>query len=267
MRLPRDWLGPRDWLEPREELVPLGRSAAAPPAGTDAAPVAQPPDRTEPSQDADAFWSESSAAIQDAVQAPESGGDWSADGGENASAGRACGRAALRGGVALTGLRGRRRRPRRAALPVGVVALLCVAGLYGVLQSQGSTSTSRRLVLAERQLPGSSAAAHSTNLVGHHSRPGPGSVRVKAIWRERASSHALATHAAAIRTRPSESRPAPAAPIATQSVEVSRPVSAPPPTAQASRPAAEVASGGGAPSSPASGPVGAGAPFGPGHPG
>ena len=56
MRLPRDWLGPR------EELVPVGRPT---PAST-ASPFAD--DGLPPT--AEAFWSEDSAALHDAVQSP-----------------------------------------------------------------------------------------------------------------------------------------------------------------------------------------------------
>lgn len=54
IRLPRDWLGPRD------ELIPIGPAAEA-----------QALTRGEgPPPAADAFWSEDSAALHDAVQAP-----------------------------------------------------------------------------------------------------------------------------------------------------------------------------------------------------
>jgi hypothetical protein len=54
VRLPRDWLGPR------EELVPVGRAAGpVAPFGDDGLPPT-----------ADAFWSEDSAALHDALQAP-----------------------------------------------------------------------------------------------------------------------------------------------------------------------------------------------------
>ena len=53
---------PRDWLGPREELVPIGRPARdrpPDPTGEDDLPPA-----------AEAFWSEDSAALHDAVQGP-----------------------------------------------------------------------------------------------------------------------------------------------------------------------------------------------------
>ncbi len=56
IRLPRDWLGPR------EELVPIGPAARERAARRDADDGLPPP--------ADAFWSEDSAALHDAVQAP-----------------------------------------------------------------------------------------------------------------------------------------------------------------------------------------------------
>lgn len=56
IRLPRDWLGPP------EELVPIGPAARARAAQRDAE-AGLPPT-------ADAFWSEDSAALHDAVQAP-----------------------------------------------------------------------------------------------------------------------------------------------------------------------------------------------------
>jgi hypothetical protein len=49
---------PRDWLGPRDQLVPVGKVAAADRAGS-APPTAED------------FWSEDSAALQDAWQAPE----------------------------------------------------------------------------------------------------------------------------------------------------------------------------------------------------
>jgi hypothetical protein len=67
VRLPRDWLGPR------EELVPIGpaarararaRAAPAPAGRNDLADQALPPT---------AFWSQDSAALHDAVQAPSAG--------------------------------------------------------------------------------------------------------------------------------------------------------------------------------------------------
>jgi hypothetical protein len=253
VRLPRDWLGPRDWLEPREELVPLGRSAAAR-SGADAEPHTPAPDQTEASSGADAFWSESSAAIQDVVQAP----GWD----EEARGGTVLSRAALRSCLGSS---------RRALLAVGVVALIGLAGLAGVLRFQRSTSTPRRFALAERPLSAAQASAPSAPLVPHRLRARAGAVRVTATTRERESSHARA-----IRTRRSESRPATGAPLQAQSVgenqvvSASQPastspsVSASPPPAQAS-PDANLASAGGSASSSASGPVGPGAPFGPGH--
>lgn len=56
IRLPRDWLGPP------EELVPIGPAARARAARLEAEEGAPPA--------ADAFWSEDSAALHDAVQAP-----------------------------------------------------------------------------------------------------------------------------------------------------------------------------------------------------
>ncbi len=56
IRLPRDWLGPP------EELVPIGPAARARAAQRDAEQGMPPA--------ADAFWSEDSAALHDAVQAP-----------------------------------------------------------------------------------------------------------------------------------------------------------------------------------------------------
>jgi hypothetical protein len=59
IRLPRDWLGPP------EELVPIGPAARARAAQLEADDAAPPA--------ADAFWSEDSAALHDAVQAPPGG--------------------------------------------------------------------------------------------------------------------------------------------------------------------------------------------------
>jgi hypothetical protein len=58
VRLPRDWLGPR------EELVPIGRPASV------GAAVTSGDDSLPPT--AEAFWSEDSAALHDAVQGPTS---------------------------------------------------------------------------------------------------------------------------------------------------------------------------------------------------
>ena len=56
MRFPRDWIGPR------EQLVPFGPTAGPPRQPT--APLGLPPS-------ADDFWGEGSAAVQDALQAPD----------------------------------------------------------------------------------------------------------------------------------------------------------------------------------------------------
>jgi hypothetical protein len=59
IRLPRDWVGPP------EELVPIGSAART--------RAAQRPLDDDVPQAADAFWSEDSAALHDAVQAPPAG--------------------------------------------------------------------------------------------------------------------------------------------------------------------------------------------------
>jgi hypothetical protein len=247
VRLPRDWLGPKDWLEPRDELVPLGRPTSPPPQG-----AATP-------QGADAFWSESSAAIQDAVQAPDWGAARGQDGSEDVRAGRA--------GIAILG---RLRLSRRDVLVAGAVALVCMVSLIGLLQPERSTTAGRPVALAEHRLQGSTASAASSSLVAHHSQPRHrgGQARATAIARERPSSHA-----SAIRSRPSDIHPDSAAPTGARTVAVSQPVTPSVATTQAASPAADTSAGssgagsssGGAQASSASGPVGMGAPFGPGH--
>jgi hypothetical protein len=65
---------PRDWIGPREDLVPIGR---ADPQAQPADPAADRPARTASAfttpPSADDFWSEDSAAVQDALQAPHAG--------------------------------------------------------------------------------------------------------------------------------------------------------------------------------------------------
>lgn len=242
VRLPRDWLGPKDWLEPRDELVPLGRPAASREADA------------ESSHGADAFWSESSAAIQDAVQAPGWGATWGQDGSDDVRADRS--------GIRILG---RLRSSKRHTLVAAALVVLGVASLIGALQPVGSTARRPLAVAGHRALGSTAHAASSSSVVGRsQAQDRVGHARVTASARERPSSHA-----SPIRSRPTGVRPDTAAPTGTQTVAVSQPVTPSASTAPAASPAAgssgDGGSGGGAPASSGPGPVGAGAPFGPGR--
>ena len=106
MRLPRDWLGPR------EELVPIGAAARARAAQR----AAEPGLDDAPPPAAEAFWSEDSAALHDAVQGPAAA-------------------PAERPGTPASGVGVRSpdrpgqwvTRPRAAALAIGVASLIVLA--------------------------------------------------------------------------------------------------------------------------------------------
>jgi hypothetical protein len=160
VRLPRDWLGPRD------ELVPIGRVARSRPA--------EPESDVPPA--ADAFWSEDSAALHDAVQAPPAAA-WAPIGPAEPSARRRV-RLPLHG-----------RRPVRTAL-VGAALVTAVAlavigytdkpGLSSARHASASTSAAASLGVigamdSLMQASSSSAtrsAAHPTNRPAHR-RAGP----------------------------------------------------------------------------------------------
>lgn len=122
---------PRDWIGPREELVPVGPFAGAGVAdlGLDGA---LPPT-------ADAFWSEESAALHDAVQAPpvEAPGHW-------ASPADAAGIGRARARARAAGIRCRQvlasRRARWALLGLAVTSLAVMATI-GATQGPGTSST------------------------------------------------------------------------------------------------------------------------------
>ena len=245
VRLPRDWRGPKDWLDPVDELVPVGPPASAPTVADTLSPA---PTDAEPSPlGADAFWSEGSAAIQDAVRAPSRGVAWGQDGSEDAP------------GSAEAVPRGL--PSRRVLLGACATAVLALAGVIGALDSTHSASNGRGLAVAEHHVQGTAAPRKTNTSSSAHQlkRPDRGA-RVTTIRRERASSHVTVA-----RSRADRSHPRSAAAVPTQGVSVIRSVSqsqAPPATASAD---AATASGHSGPSSSSSGPVGAGAPFGPGH--
>jgi hypothetical protein len=244
VRLPRDWRGPKDWLDPRDELVPVGPPASAP-AEADTLPPA-PSDAESSPLGADAFWSEGSAAIQDAVRAPSWGVAWGQDGAEDAP-GRT---KPVQHGVPS----------RRVLLGACATAVLALAGVIGALDSTPPASNGRGLAVAEHHAqvnaPRKTNASASAHLL---KRPDRGA-RATTIRRERASSHVTVAH-----SRANRSHPRSAAAVPTQRVSVTRSVSqSQTPPAAASTDAA-TASGKSAASSSSSGPVGAGAAFGPGH--
>jgi hypothetical protein len=245
VRLPRDWRGPKDWLDSRDELVPVGPPASAPAA---AEPLSPAPSDAEPSPlGADAFWSEGSAAIQDAVRAPSWGVAWGQDEAEDAPASAE----AVPRGVPS----------RRVLLGACATAVLALAGVTGALDSTHSASNGRGLAVAERQAQGKAAprkanASASAQLLKRRDR----GARATTIRRERPSSHVTVAH-----SRVGRSHPRSAAAVPAQKASVIRSVSqsqAPPAAASTD---AATASGHSAPSSSSSGPVGAGAAFGPGH--
>jgi hypothetical protein len=258
VRLPRDWLGPKDGLEPGEELVPVGSPAPEPPG-------------------ADAFWSESSAAIQDAWQAPGWEAAWGQDGTEDAEPERPAGRPRR----ARRSARWRRPRtpallrrialPERARLAAGAFVLVGLAGLIGAIESGPA---GRQLATAQQPLTASGSPGARLPLTPHHvSQPGGSRpAQVTKIRRERGSSHAAP---AAGRRRQADPRSA----AAEQTVAVSQSVSSSPSASQRTSLAAPASAGSGesvgtsggtsstAPTSSAhaAGPAGPGAPFGPGH--
>jgi hypothetical protein len=279
VRLPRDWLGPKDWLEPRDELVPLGPAASQAP-GPDALPAGLGPDEEQPPVGADAFWSEGSAAIQDALQAPGWGAAWGQDGTEDAdaeptgaagagtagSAGdtRRVGRAALRSSAFVRAFPFR----KRVLLGAGAVALVCLVSLIGAL---GSAPAGRRLASAESSPPSISTSPEAPRILAPRHPQSAGPARAT----ERRHPHTPVS-----RKRPTAAHGRSAASTATQTVAVIHTVAARPSVSQATSSPTPVSassdasanSGGGvssrsAPSSstPAPGPAGPGAPFGPGH--
>lgn len=115
-----------DWLGPREELVPFG-------PGADAGSSPQSPGAAVPT--ADDFWSESSAAVQDALTAPRPDLGEHRPGGRSTRPGRAsaaaiwnCRRALLRPPRPPVTDRGR----TRPSVQPGVLAMLAAAGLLAL---------------------------------------------------------------------------------------------------------------------------------------
>jgi hypothetical protein len=273
VRLPRDWRGPKDWLEPPDGLVPLGARVSKL-TEADGVPSHRLPDEEQPPPGADAFWSEGSAALQDALQAPGWGAAWGQDETGDAEAGRAgapdLGARPWRPAL-LRGLSS----PRRAWLG-GAVAVVCLAGLIGAIQS---APPARHLALADHppSSDSTSAGAPRLQIPLHRGHPGDAvRVRATAVGRERASFHPSVTV-----TRPAGPHARSTATAATRTVAVSQPVSTSRPASQptssavptGTNPDASVTSDGGALSSrsapsnptPAAGPTGPGAPFGPGR--
>ncbi len=230
---------PRDWFGPREELVPLGE----PPA-----PVR-----------ADDFWGEGSASIHDAMQAPE--GDCPAVGVARAPASRLPA-LALPGFLSI-------RPPRR--LIVGGLGAVCVLAVALV----GS------MWPAPVRLPqtGRSDAALSPAVIGAGvpaivpRRGHSGTARHRGSGRRGAARHAVVSHARA-RARSSGGGgggggAAPATSQGTGTPSTSSGAAAPASSGSTSdstnAASTQPSSGSGAGASQSSGPVGPGAPFGPGH--
>ena len=261
VRLPRDWLGPR------EDLVPFGPSAQNQP---DRPPLDLP-------LTADAFWSESSASVHDALQASPS----DPNGLGSAELGRPRGRFPARGRVLAGGwVPGRGRVPEgftragaREAVrnPASWIALAAVAVLIvlGLTSSAGQKAGRQTLATA-----GTARPATESNAGSSLPTPGPGAGAPKdALHRHtRTASGKEASHRSAdararreavrLKRRTAASRRS-ARPSAATVERVRYTHSIPPPAAPSSaspavppssvpEPTATVASGGGARASEAS---------------
>ncbi len=122
-------LFPRDWLGPRDELIPIGRPPERSANG--------PADHGGPTPTADDFWSEGSAAVQNALRAPEDFAaiearaiDWSRRRIRALAIGALCAVVLVCVAVFATG--GERGRPHAAGRPLASTdTLRAEAGLRG----------------------------------------------------------------------------------------------------------------------------------------
>jgi hypothetical protein len=257
---------PRDWFGPREELVPFGPGSEeqAGDGGGEVAPVeilSPPPVRAED------FWGEDSASIHNAMQAPA--------GTERAGVSETVGVSGtlVAGGAAHTAtggrvpLRVRARRPlalrlgRRRALAlsgVGAAAVALTVVTLGSLRSQVV-----RTPEVSGAIDGLSPAAISAVPPALAARPA-GS-RARPMHRRTARAHSRVSRARTRGTGASSSSTS-SAQVASTAPAATQPSSAAPPSNESAPPTQATSdSGAGSASSPPAGPVGAGAPFGPGR--
>jgi hypothetical protein len=258
---------PRDWFGPRDELVPFGPGAeegARDDAGTPTPlePVTPPPVR------ADDFWGEDSASIHNAMQAPVTPDPFAkpepvaapdpvAEPEPVAVAGERSPSRAWRPSVG--GLPARRRAVTWVGL--GAAAITLVVVTLGSLRPQmiragGSGGAVPALTPAVIGDVPPAIASHPAGSGASHRRAGRGTGRVHA---SRARAHEIAGAASTT--------------TSTQVASASRQTSATTQSSSAASQGSESASstgassdsGGGSARSQPAGPVGAGAPFGPGH--
>jgi hypothetical protein len=164
VRLPRDWLGPR------EELVPVGPAAGpVAPWGDDALPPT-----------AEAFWSEDSAALHGAVQAPTAQPASPSSSPAPLSSHKPPSRPAWRSRTRRLSIPRRPAHPLRLSarwalltLPVG--ALLIMA-LIGITENPTSQRANRRSASAPASAP-KQAVARATGATVAGKTPKPGATR------------------------------------------------------------------------------------------
>jgi hypothetical protein len=227
---------PRDWIGPREELVPFGPRAYSGASETDAGAVAE--------VGAEDFWGEESGALHHAVRDP----DWRGPGGSG-------------GGVAapaVGGFRFRNVRVSRAVIARAGIAI--AAGLLAlVVVGVGSGGRPHQAVVTGRD--GSTALAAVLAGAGRH-------MSTVARDAQKLDAALIARARAARRVRRSSAPHAAAAPAheASAAEPASSYVSTGGSHAAVSTPGPSGEGGGGSASGGGghSGPVGAGAPFGPG---
>jgi hypothetical protein len=260
---------PRDWFGPHEELVPFGPGAeegARDDAGTPTPlePVTPPPVR------ADDFWGEDSASIHNAMQAPVTPDPFAkpepvaapdpvAEPEPVAVAGERSPSRAWRPSVG--GLPARRRAVTWVGL--GAAAITLVVVTLGSLRPQmiragGSGGAVPALTPAVIGDVPPAIASHPAGSGASHRRAGRGTGRVH-VHASRARAHVTASAASST----TSTRVASASPQTSATTQSSSAASQG--SESASSTGASSDSGGGSARSQPAGPVGAGAPFGPGH--
>jgi hypothetical protein len=229
-----------DWLGPREELIPFGPGAEA-----EEAARASHASETGPVPTAQDFWSESSAAVQDALTAPHGNQDplaalpRSEQHGplprSHARRGRASAaaiwerrRALLRSRPAATGAA--RTLPRRSF--VGVLCLLLAATLVFVLSSGVLTPGAVRRGALARTDPASASSTSASAAVSRHAAAlaiasHPLRIRpVRRAARRSGSRHPSSVRQARIHTGQTHHRAAPASVADAQPVGYTTPAPA-----------------------------------------
>jgi hypothetical protein len=192
-----------DWLGPHEELVPFGPNADAEDGS------AAKPDRAGSVPTADDFWSESSAAVQDALTAPHADHRRRAPATRHALYGRASAAATWsRRRASLRGLRGPQTAPgpsRRyrsagrawAAAAAVLVAVALAVGVSGIslpgLPKAGHVAGRGATQPADTMIHGRAVASASRSLARRSARrAGPGVAGSRSAARHQA--HARAPH-------------------------------------------------------------------------